>query len=411
MAQTYGDLDPNAMPDMYHKEVPSALSTEVPLDAQGNKINPLGRSMDNTLRGLFAGSLPQAPVDPVMTNMGSRATQPNNIFPTLEDSQGTNILSQLEDNFPEGYPNDVPATATVERAVFPRDRQDVLVDQDNPNLGVSTQRRSAEDPNITGGSPWYIGTEGSNMQTIANAVKNVTDTTKRRFTDPTKAPYERLMDAAGAGADWLIDQIPALSGELLKGWKWFTNVPGQKTNQIYANIDEETDRMQREHTGDISQYPYGKTARKLIGKGSQAIRQGKQTLQDAIRDRAASSQIRHSSQVPPRMPFDRSLEIDANDPNSPNMGYGPSFDERDPIAENIKETTDPNSDVITIEPEDAPMGERSPIDNIINTLGLLEMSEAQRAGRIAALPNHIRDAVLQRVTNIMQSADIGDDIY
>ena len=50
---TYGDSDPNAMPDMYHEEMPSTLSTEVPMDEYGEKTNPLGRSMDRALRRFF----------------------------------------------------------------------------------------------------------------------------------------------------------------------------------------------------------------------------------------------------------------------------------------------------------------------------------------------------------------------
>ena len=116
MAQTYGDLDPNAMPDMYHEEVPSTLSTQVPLDIQGNKINPLGRGIDNALRSALGGEgvggdptpilgvLPQVPPDPVMMNMGSRAIQPNNWFPNIEDPQGDmDLVGEGDDLDPIDY--------------------------------------------------------------------------------------------------------------------------------------------------------------------------------------------------------------------------------------------------------------------------------------------------------------------
>jgi len=130
---TYGDMDPNAMPDMYNKEVPNAESNEVPLDRAGNKINPLGRSVDNALRNLFGGEgvggdptpilgvLPQAPPNPVMTNMGKTMGSPVDIFPRGQDdgSDDDSIDAMINRNVPEFPANPM---------------QDELVAQDNMAL-------------------------------------------------------------------------------------------------------------------------------------------------------------------------------------------------------------------------------------------------------------------------------------
>jgi|TARA_R110000823_G_C15738154_1_gene480496 hypothetical protein len=133
---TYGDMDPNAMPDMYNKEVPNAESNEVPLDRAGNKINPLGRSVDNALRNLFGGEgvggdptpilgiLPQAPPNPVMTNMGKTMGSPVDIFPRGQDdgSDDDSIDAMINRIVPEFPANPM---------------QDELIAQDNIALETS----------------------------------------------------------------------------------------------------------------------------------------------------------------------------------------------------------------------------------------------------------------------------------
>jgi hypothetical protein len=54
--QTYGDQDPDAMPDMFNEIDPTSESyLGVPVDEFGEKTNPTGRSMDRALRRFFGG--------------------------------------------------------------------------------------------------------------------------------------------------------------------------------------------------------------------------------------------------------------------------------------------------------------------------------------------------------------------
>jgi hypothetical protein len=52
--QTYGDQDPNAMPDMFNEiDTTSESYLGVPVDEFGEKTDPTGRSMDSALRTFF----------------------------------------------------------------------------------------------------------------------------------------------------------------------------------------------------------------------------------------------------------------------------------------------------------------------------------------------------------------------
>ena len=57
--QTYGDQDPDAMPDMFNEIDPTSESyLGVPVDEFGEKTNPTGRSMDRALRRFFGSEIP-----------------------------------------------------------------------------------------------------------------------------------------------------------------------------------------------------------------------------------------------------------------------------------------------------------------------------------------------------------------
>jgi hypothetical protein len=53
-SQTYGDQDPNAMPDMFNEIDPTSESyLGVPVDEFGEKTNPTGRAMDRAIKRFF----------------------------------------------------------------------------------------------------------------------------------------------------------------------------------------------------------------------------------------------------------------------------------------------------------------------------------------------------------------------
>lgn len=68
--QTYGDQDPNAMPDMYHEIDPTSESyLGTPVDEYGEKTNPTGRSIDRALRRFFGSEIPTMPLADNMVSL------------------------------------------------------------------------------------------------------------------------------------------------------------------------------------------------------------------------------------------------------------------------------------------------------------------------------------------------------
>jgi len=367
---TYGDLDPNAMPDMYNKEYVE------PVSGQG------------LISSLFAGSPTKVDnTNQVMANMGSQKPL----------KTGVSI-------FPESYPTDVDSKILAQ-ITDPIARSDI---GDKDVIGAD----SFEDPNAMKPFGNRFDTPAGDLKADMSApdpknfTQNISDAVNKVVPEgmqnllgtpeeiATRSPFDRTVNVVGKIGKGIGDAGIDVLTEAEKALEYFFGAPGDERD---AEIKS---------TGDIGEEMKGRYSSDLAGAGKNVYREIEEILSNIDTSVPTSnSSDRNLSGVfssPSSVAEAIDTSTDATNPNSPNMSTGPSM--------RLNEMTVKNPDAIPILPGQEPGGGRSGADSIIQSLGLLEMSEADRAARIARLPEGTRDAVLQRVTDMMQSASVGDNI-
>jgi hypothetical protein len=349
---TYGDLDPNAMPDMYHKEYVE------PVSGQG------------LISSLFAG--PATPTNKVVPNdlRSGKTLVPTGISISAGEPVDLNtddILSQITAQ------SDIGDKGVIGADVF-------------------------EDPNAMNPFENRFDPRAEDLQAD---IQREDLTLRYPLSNKIKENQEEPTTPS-----WRPNPPPPVNNS----WPYHENLGGSLSGVDKTNPNSIGNLLQQFGSG-VKEHIITPARDKIL-----------ENIQRLVNNQSMPTQDNSSTSSYP------SNFSDANEPNSPNMGYGPSFDQVAPVgidevvnpdspnmstgpSMNLNEMTVSNPNAISILPGQEPGGGRAGTDSIIQSLGLLEMSEAQRAERIAALPEHIRDAVIERVTNIMQSASIGDDIY
>ena len=378
---TYGDLDPNAMPDIYHKEYVE------PVSGQG------------LISSLFAG--PATPTNKVVPNeitLG-RTLAPTGVSISAEEPVDLNtgdILSQITDPTAR---SDIGDKGVIGADAFEDpNAMNPFASRFNLPAGDLKADMSAPDPkNFT--------------QNISDAVNRVVPEGIIK-TDPTKAPIKNIIDTAGGAVDYLSDLLARGVGGAIKAGRQFVTDPGKELDAKQKLTDDEVRRIVDAQSGNITDFDYGGTAGDMFRSAANVINPGVAnianlgretygTIEDIVND-FRNRNIDYAG-IPTQPASPVVDATDATNPVSPNMSTGPSM--------NLNQTTVANPNAIPILPDQAPGEGRAGTDSIIQSLGLLEMSEADRAARIAVLPESIRDAVIDRIDDMMQSASVGDDIY
>ena len=355
---TYGDLDPNAMPDMYHKEYVE------PVSGQG------------LISSLFAG--PATPTNKVVPNeitLG-RTLAPTGVSISAEEPVDLNtgdILSQITAQ------SDIGDKGVIGADVF-----------EDPNAMKPFAGRFDAPANN------YVPIDTGTI--LSGIIKD----------DPTKSPLANIVNTGGGIVDSGIDALIKGIGGGIKGVKTFITPPGSELEESKKRTNDAVKSMVDAQSGNITDFDYGGTARDILRSAGNVVtpvanlgREAYGTIEDIVDD-FRNRNIDYAG-IPTQPASPVVDATDATNPVSPNMSTGPSM--------RLNEMTVANPGAIPILPDQAPGEGRAGTDSIINSLGLLEMSEAERSARIARLPEDIRDAVLQRVTDMMQSASVGDNIY
>jgi hypothetical protein len=363
------------------------------------------------ISSLFAG--PATPINQVVPNeitLGRTMGDPSNIFPSGQDSSSADdILSQITAQSNKGVEDssNMPSNPLIQGKLAPK-----AIPVSSPDVSTNTvaispnQRFSAEELSTNMSAP-----DPKNFtQNISDAVNRVVPEGIIK-TDPTKAPIKNIINTAGGAVDYLSDLLARGVGGAIKAGRQFVTDPGKELDAKQELTDDEVRRIVDAQSGNITDFDYGGTARDMLRNTANAVtpvaanianlgREAYGTIED-MADDFRNRDIDYAGM--PAQPASPTVDAtDATNPVSPNMSTGPSM--------RLNEMTVKNPDAIPILPGQEPGGGRSGADSIIQSLGLLEMSEAQRAERIARLPEDTRDAVLQRVTDMMQSASVGDDI-
>jgi hypothetical protein len=379
---TYGDLDPNAMPDMYHKEYVE------PVSGQG------------LISSLFAG--PATPTNKVVPNeitLG-RTLAPTGISISAREPVDLNtgdILSQITAQ------SDIGDKGVIGADVFEDpNAMNPFANRFNLPAGDLKADMSAPDPVDTGTSLSNLRNRGSEILGMS---------------DPNLSPAAKAINVIPQTADYLFDAGANLLGKGAQGINYLLSPQsGTGREDRDKQIDDAVKTIQNLTEGKViggEQSEEGKT----LGKNLQDIfnqatdrglprvkeigSQAYQTIEDMVNDFRNRNIDFAGIPTQPASPVVDAT--DATNPVSPNMSTGPSM--------RLNEMTVANPGAIPILPDQAPGEGRAGTDSIINSLGLLEMSEAERSARIARLPEDIRDAVSERITDMMQSASVGDDIY
>jgi hypothetical protein len=103
--QTYGDQDPNAMPDMFNEIDPTSESyLGVPVDEFGEKTNPTGRSMDRALRRFFGTDVETMPLadDMVGLDEGGEDFDEDSLSRATAEFEADTLGEMFDDEVLEG---------------------------------------------------------------------------------------------------------------------------------------------------------------------------------------------------------------------------------------------------------------------------------------------------------------------
>lgn len=316
-----------------------AEQLDVPLDAQGNKKNPLGRGIDDFLRELLAGQEGGGPLG---------------VLPPTRGSPASGFRKGIQDG-PTGRTD----------AFGPSDQFNTPPIQTTQDLDDITRAREAA----------------------------------ARIGAPTASELNPFDDILGSDANTLPVAPPSIGGE---------DAP------ISLEPDEPDPPSLEEELG----LPPKSTFDNPLSGGRKKFLNNARAIGDSISKLLAGNSSSNSPQsvsipISPPVPSAPSAPPPLP-PEAPPLPPPPPLQR--PVVDSTPQQTSFTSPLI---PEGVTtvgdIGEgsgTSGIDSIIEILGLLEMSEAQRAGELNSrgLPDSIIQQVLTRVDEIIGSSSIGDNI-
>jgi len=427
----------------------------IPYDEQGNKTDPTGRRIDNFLRSLLGGEgvggsptpnlgiLPQAPALGTPASGIPLGIQAGPNYGVVGGSDyETDVVPSPTPTVPTPAPPSIDPIAEEQGGI------DALAFEDlrGAGAGLGSLLNEWERNQASGNRPGQTVATPKPQPTVATDTPKPQPSVSTTPVSPTPGRVveppvgqtsgaERALNVGGRVVDEVLDEF---GNVVNRGVNWadeFINRPGPEQTSRIADRNAAIQAYNDQYSGNIGTALFNELQRRggwagvagdVAGAAGDYLGKGRDYLIDLFdpdRGKAATATTTATpaaptTPTPPVAPvqpdilspgqqdFDRPSPVTSTrEPTA----FGPGGNSLGP-ARRFPQVPQAIEGGTTVEvPESGAFGETG-IDAIIDQLGMLEMSDIQRLNAMKGMPLEIKEQIINRVEEMLESANIGDDI-